>query len=127
MKYLKLFESNNLDHKKILREVLDIIFDNQLISKRVEENFYFLYKYDSDINEEVLVGCMRYHFDDDNPFYDNGTFPENKYVIEIEDAEEVIDDVIEFDFIRLIPVVNNGEFSKEKLEKHLRQIYNNKR
>lgn len=35
MKYLKLFESeDNLDYKKVLREVLDIIFDNQLISER---------------------------------------------------------------------------------------------
>lgn len=138
MKYLKLFESeDNLDHKKVLREVLDIIFDNQLISERqyvsgMDDIFYFLFKYDSDTNSNVLVGALTYYIKENNPFYDGGRFPENRYVIEIEDAEEVYDDddpetpVIDLYHIRLVPI-KDGKFSKEKLEKYLVQIYNNKR
>lgn len=133
MKYLNLFESkDNIDHRKILRKILDIVFNNQLISNKIENNFFGLLKYDSDLNKEVLVGAITYHFEENNPFYNNGEFPENRYVIVIEDAEEIFDDnpdepIIDFDYIRIVPVDNNGNFSVDNLEKYLKQVYNNKR
>jgi len=75
---------------------------------------------------------LTYYIKENNPFYDNGRYPENKYVLVIEDAEEVYDDddpetpVIDLNHIRLVPI-KDGKFSKEKLEKYLVQIYNNKR
>jgi len=134
MRYLKPFNEsrNNINHKKILKKILDIVFNNQLISKRVEGNYYHLLKYDSDRNEEILVGTIEYHIEKDNPFYKDGDHPEYKYVIEIQDAKEVqdLDDpenpVIDFDYIRLVPVYNNGNFSIDNLEKYLNQVFNNK-
>ena len=134
MKYLKSFNEsrNNIDHKKVLKKILDIIFNNQLISKKIDENYYHLLKYDSDTNEEILVGAMTYHIREDNPFYDISRNPEFKYVIEIQDAKEVNDfddpktPIIDFDYIRLVPVDDNGIFSVNDLEKHLNQVYNSR-
>ncbi len=69
-----------------------------------------------------IIGTIDYHsIPSTNPFYQGyeTEYPENKYVIEINSAEENVDTgELDLDDIRLIPVIN-GKFDTERLVSYL--------
>lgn len=72
-------------------------------------------------NEGDIIGTLEYHhIPADNPFYMEGEYPENEYVIEINDATE-IDGELDLDNIRLVPVINSS-FDKDNLEGYLEEF-----
>lgn len=69
-------------------------------------------------DEGEVVGAIEYHHDPTiNPFYMDGEYVDNEYVIEINDAVEVGGE-LDFDNIRLVPVIDN-KFDIDSLEDYL--------
>lgn len=121
MKRLKNFitfinESKEYDlFESILSEVSKVVD-----FKRVSENKYLVYLLN--YNKEV-IGTLEYHFDaDNNPFYDGGEYPDNRWIIEL---CYKLNNNDEYDKVKLIKVSKRGNYDLSLLKQYLLDMKDN--
>lgn len=129
MKFLKnhsIFENNYNDIV-----ISDVLYRISKIAKEISEIKNVNINTDNDIYQiynNKIIGMVSFHYDNNNPFFIDD-YPENEWVIEVNeteindyDGEEFVDN----DNIRLIPVSKDGSFDELKLRKYLKDNINTK-
>lgn len=130
MKHLKRFNESKeglvakelVIFEKILKDMEEFFkssfSDEEITIDKVEENKFFAHI----LIEGDIIGSVEYHYSaDNNPFYDGGEYPENRYIIELNNAFDE-NGVIDYDNIQLIKVSPKGNYDSNKLHNALEVI-----